>query len=258
MHRLHRAEPLPSNLLDSKADEVGMVELVFRQSRQGVAADIEPQPLQRLGGVAVGNTVEGGQHDIDALEVWQKMCGYLYFPRLTKSTVMEEAIAAGASSREYFGLASGHGENGYLGFSFGKPTTPLMDALVLIDPAHASAYEASATPASVTSAQPQLDSEAIEQSEVGGSAIPGATPVPKPAGSALVRFFGTADLDPVRASLDFSTLMTELVELFVADPRAKVRIKIDIEAEHSDSFPESVVRAVRENARVLGVKSHFD
>lgn len=45
--------------------------------------------------------------DVKALDVWQKSCSYLYLPRLWNSEVLAHAIAAGAASRDFFGLASG-------------------------------------------------------------------------------------------------------------------------------------------------------
>lgn len=196
--------------------------------------------------------------EVVALDVWQKSCCYLYLPRLAKSTVMQDAVAAGATSRDYFGVASGRNESVYLGFSLGRPTTPLLDALLLIEPAHAAAYEAQLAPPPATGPTGAPTSGAVDAPSGAAPSAPlrpTQAPVPQ---SELTRFFGTTSLDPVRASLDFSTLMAELVELFVTDPRATVRIKVDIEVEHAEAFPESVVRAVRENARVLDVKANFD
>ena len=48
-------------------------------------------------------------------------------------------------------------------------------------------------------------------------------------------------------------------ELFSADPRTAVRIRVDIEAEDARGFSETIVRAARENGRQLGMKtSDFD
>lgn len=64
-----------------------------------------------------------------------------------------------------------------------------------------------------------------------------------------------AELDPVRASLDFSRLAEELIGLFSASPGTQVTIKVDIEAKSTEGFGESVVRAAKENGKVLGVRS---
>ncbi|PTA85921.1 hypothetical protein CWM66_28065, partial [Kosakonia sp. H7A] len=109
--------------------------------------------------------------DVAALEVWQKSCSYLYFPRLAKSTVMQTAVAAGAPSRDFFGVASDKSADGYRGFSLGKVTTPFMDALLLIEPSSAAAYEAAQV-----QAQPQPGSEARGSGT--GSSVPAAAGTP--------------------------------------------------------------------------------
>lgn len=45
-----------------------------------------------------------------------------------------------------------------------------------------------------------------------------------------MHYFGTAELDPVKAALQFSKLVPELVELFTANPGTRVQICVDIEA----------------------------
>ena len=206
-----------------------------------------------------------GAVDVPAQEVWQKSCSYLYFPRLAKSTVIQTTIAAGASSRDFFGLASDRVEQGYRGFSLGKVTTPFMDALLLIEPGYAARYEAerdaeAAAAAAGASSDP-------DTSGLGGCGRPPSGPTPGGSGSEgtavpraqPTRYFGTAELDPVKASLEFSKLVSELIELFSTDPRTAVRIRVDIEAEDARGFSETVVRAARENGKQLGMKnSDFD
>jgi len=195
--------------------------------------------------------------DVPAQEVWQKSCSYLYFPRLARSTVMQTAVAAGAPSRDFFGVASDKTADGYRGFSLGKITTPFMDALLLIEPSSAAAYEAAQV-----QTQPQSGAEARD-SGTGGPA-PAATGMPATQETAPgqksqpTRFFGTAEIDPLTASLQFSKLVAELVELFSADSRTNVRIRVDIEAEDARGFSETTVRAAKENGKHLGVKTDFD
>ena len=47
--------------------------------------------------------------------------------------------------------------------------------------------------------------------------------------------------------------MQELVELFSAKHGTKVTIKLDIEASDARGFDETIVRAAKENSRVLGI-----
>lgn len=199
-----------------------------------------------------------GLVDVRALEVWQKFGQYLYFPRLASSRVLQSTIAAGSASRDFFGLAYAKDGENWRGFQFGSPITPILDeTLLLIEPGCAAQYEErTRTPVS-----PQV----VEPASAGGSAI-GSSPdssggaVSDPSTSpAFTRFYGTAELDPVSATLQFSKLAGELVELFSATVGTRVRIKVDIEAEAPTGFSDGIVRAARENSRVLGLKlADFD
>lgn len=192
-----------------------------------------------------------GIKDVKALEVWQKSCSYLYLPRLLNSNVMAHAIAAGAPSRDFFGLASGKDGDRYLGFTLGQATSPFMDVALLIEPGRAVAYEEATRPAA---GDPTADPA--------GARLPaplhpdpvGTRPLPALPGIVLpTHFWASAELDPVDASLKFANIMRELVELFSIRHGTKVTIKVDIDASDARGFDESTVRAARENARVLGI-----
>lgn len=73
--------------------------------------------------------------------MWQQSCQPLYLPRLKDDVVFQITIAAGAESRDFFDLAQGKEEDRYLGFSYGRRTSPIMDSsLLLIEPSAAAAY----------------------------------------------------------------------------------------------------------------------
>lgn len=197
-----------------------------------------------------------GAVDVAALDVWQKSCQYLYFPRLAKSTVMQTTIAAGATSADFFGLAYAKSEDGYQGFSLGKATSPLMDSLLLIEPGHAATIEEGIRAAQAAKAVAALDDKAAASSgsstHESGQPVVGPVVV-TPTASRPTRYFGTAELDPVKASLQFSKLVSELVELFTSHHGTQVRIRVDIEATDSRGFAEGTVRAAKENGKILGM-----
>ncbi len=193
-----------------------------------------------------------GALDVSAQGVWQKSCSYLYFPRLASSKVMQATITAGASSREFFGIATDKLEDNYRGFTLGKNVAIYMDALLLIEPSHAASYEERTRPAP----SPAMGSTAVG---VPGTAQAGQSSTQPTTSKRPTRYFGTVDLDPVKASLQFSKIVAELVELFSGAPGTKVRVRVDIEAEDSRGFQESTVRAAKENGKMLGMKtSEFD
>ena len=197
-----------------------------------------------------------GVVDVKAQEVWEKSCNYLYFPRMAGSGVMQATITDGARSREYFGIASDRRGDDYRGFSLGKSVAVYMDALLLIEPEAAVAYEERTAPA-IRSTQGDGERTASDDSEPAAPVGAPGTPAPNAGTSARrpTRYFGTVELDPVRASLQFSKIASELIALFSAKPTSRVHIKVDIEAEDTQGFDETTVRAAKENGNTLGVKS---
>ena len=68
-------------------------------------------------------------------------------------------------------------------------------------------------------------------------------------------FFGTVELDPVKAKLQFSDVADEVLMLFTQKPGVKIRISVEIEAESSAGFDDGMQRAVRENCNQLKFKN---
>ncbi len=198
---------------------------------------------------------KGGAPEANAAEVWQKTCCYLYLPRLRDDSVYRHAIAAGAPSRDFFGLAQGKDGEHYLGFVFGEHTAPIVDgALLLIEPAAAAAYAEAQKPKSVS---PPTDDSGGDTPAGDGRVTPPVglapmTPPPAaPTASSKRRFYGQVDVDPVRAKFDFASIVDEVVEQFSARPDVRVRVRIEIEAETSERFDDGLQRAVKENCSVL-------
>jgi len=192
-----------------------------------------------------------GVADVKALDVWQKSCSYLYLPRLQNSNVMAHAIAAGAPSRDYFGLASGKDGERYMGFTLGQATSPFMDVALLIEPTAAVVYEEATRPP-----PPVIPPDVPPTGDPEGPGEQDPPPSPTPPTSTMpTHFWASAELDPVSASLKFANIMKELVELFSAKHGTNVVIKVDIEASDARGFDETTVRAAKENSRVLGIPS---
>jgi len=196
-----------------------------------------------------------GVLDMPALDAWQKTCQYLYFPRLAGSSVMQSAIAAGAVSRDFFGLAYGKDDEGYRGFSYGQSTSPILDAsLLLIEPKQAAAYEEKTRPVPVKPVGPSETSSSTATAD-SAETPPPATPRSSPEAARPTRYFASVELDPIKASVEFSKIVSELVELFSATPGTRVTIRVDVEAEDSRGFGESIVRAAKENGNTLRMKT---
>jgi predicted AAA+ superfamily ATPase len=221
---------------------------------------------------------------VGALETWQKTCCYLYLPRLREADTLRATIAAGAFSRDFFGIAYGREEGRFQGFNFAQSTTPILDdALLLIEPKAASAFATKLAEEAAERAAASKEKEAGVAGTGGGSKgeSPGGTSTSTTgtgggsAGSGRVgsggsgtgagnggapsskktMFFGSVELDPIKAKLQFSDVAEEVLMLFTQKPGVRVRISVEIEAESASGFDDGIQRAVRENCDQLKFKN---
>lgn len=204
--------------------------------------------------------------DISALKVWQDSCHYLYLPRLVNSDVFKKAMNQGVESAVFFGYAVGKKDDRYLGFVFGKGgITSLDDTSILIDVEIAAAYQAKIH---------QEQSDAAKHSEIGLGAAggtgstatqggqrtggkssgPGQIPIPTPQ-PLKKQFYATVKLDPVKAKMDFATIVDEVVQQFTSQIGVDVEISVEIQAKGANGFDESLQRSVKENCNVLRFKN---
>ncbi|MBP9218071.1 MAG: ATP-binding protein [Sterolibacterium sp.] len=197
--------------------------------------------------------------EANALNVWQQSCQQLYLPRLKDDTVFQRTLATGAESVDFFGLAQSKEEGRYLGFTFGKRTSPILDqSLLLIEPVTAATYLASRT-------ENQPTTQTTEQNATGATGENTSSTVEEPVGptsvgspnsqSANKQFYGSIELDPIRAKQQFADLVDEVVQQFTIRPGVKVRIAIEIQAESSTGFDDGLQRTVKENCNVLRFKN---
>ena len=205
-----------------------------------------------------------GVTEVSALKVWQDSCQYLYLPRLLNSDVFVQAVTAGCASRDGFGYAAGKDGDRWLGFSFGHSALVTMDAdTVLISQAAAIEY------------QQKLDAEQRERvaqqavpanvgSGVPGTPLPGQRPVASKseattAATAAValpnRFFGLVEVDATTATMDFSTIVNEVIQHFAAQSGVDVTVTVEIEARTRDGFEAGLQRTIKENCGVLKFRS---
>lgn len=196
-----------------------------------------------------------GITDVNCLKVFQDTCHYLYLPRLVNDQVYRNAIGLGLDSEDFFGFASGKDDDRYLGFRFGNGGIPTLDeACVLIDKDAAVAYREKTKPAP---APDPTGGNAVPSSVGGGSPatplrpIPGGAVTPEIQTTIKKQFYGNIDLDPVKAKIEFATIVDEVVQQFTAKLGVEVSISIEIQAKSKNGFDESLQRTVKENCNVL-------
>ena len=203
--------------------------------------------------------------DISALQVYRDICQYLYLPRLLNEQVYKDAIVNGLENEDFFGFASGKDGDQYLGFCFGNGGLPYVDdTALLIEKDTALIYREKIKPA------PELETTNQPDDNIGGytntdiDLVPTATPqstLPVSAGALSEptaikkQFYGSIDLDPVKAKMDFATIVDEVVQQFTAKLGIEVTISVEIQAKSQDGFDESLQRTIKENCNVLGFKN---
>jgi predicted AAA+ superfamily ATPase len=211
-----------------------------------------------------------GVTEVSALKVWQDSCQYLYLPRLMNSDVLVQAVTAGCASRDGFGYAAAKVGERWLGFVFGESAMVTMDSDSLLI-SHDAAMQH----------QQRLDEEQraraaanLASASAGGNApLAGADVAPQravgqglahvrqdatastPAVALPNRFFGTVEVDAPTATMDFSTIVNEVIQHFAAQSGVDVTVTVEIEARTKQGFDAGLQRAVKENCGVLKFRS---
>ena len=128
----------------------------------------------------------------------------------------------------------------------------LDDALLLIEPKTAEAYAAKVA---AEKAALQPDSP---YPPAGGAPVKLAQQEKSDAPTVKLgakiqkkRFYGTAELDPVKTKLEFAQVVDEVLQQFTTKHDVEVRISVEIQADSSAGFDDGTERAVRENCKVL-------
>lgn len=204
-----------------------------------------------------------GVPDVNSLKVYQDTCHYLYLPRLINDQVYRNAIGQGLDSEDFFGFASGKDGDAYLGFRFGNGGIPTLDdACVLIDKDAAADYREKTKPIpQPTPATEPTGVNPVPPSVPGGSPapppqpIPGGAPTPTIQTAIKKQFYGNIELDPVKAKMDFATIVDEVVQQFTAKLGVEVSISVEIQARSKDGFDEVLQRTIKENCNVLRFSS---
>ncbi|MBF0138066.1 MAG: DUF499 domain-containing protein [Magnetococcales bacterium] len=213
-----------------------------------------------------------GVTEVSVLKVWQDTCNYSYLPRLVDIDVFKAVVAKGVESRDFFGYAAGHEEGRYPGFLFGTPGAISLDeSAILIERETANKYQEilhreqeadrqnGQTRSGPADDQPGSPPAQGEPGHPPAQGEPGHPPAQGEPGHlptrqtiAKKRFYGTVHLDPIKAKMNFATIVDEVIQPFTAKPGVKVEITIDIQAAGPNGFDEALQRTIRENCHVLG------
>ena len=193
---------------------------------------------------------------ISLKRVWECLATYLYLSRLRDSDVLLDTVREGIKTKA-FGYANSIDDTGqYSGLQFGSidGSIYLEEPSVLVKPdVAAKQFEADAAQQSETeSPPPDFDGKEDQQSYgASGEQTEGAGTGVTPPQAASKRFYGTVNLNPIRAARDAQQVIEEVIQHLTGLPNADVKITMDIEANVSDGVPDDVVRTVTENCQTL-------
>ncbi len=197
---------------------------------------------------------------ISAQRVWEDMLKYLYMPRLRDRLVFDRAIETGALSRDFFGIAMGTDGARYSGFQFGSPLVHVGEGLLLIEPAHAAELVTQyrthpptaeapvpvpGTPRSSRSPTGSRPATSASAGNIGASVHETSQPQ-------FTRFHGSVFVPAASARLQFQTLDEEILDLLRQDPRAEIRITVEVDVSFPDGADPKLKSDVTANATSLG------
>lgn len=227
----------------SLAERVGK-----RLKTDGDLADVHAMTSARMAINQVPTVWASGHMSVG--ELWGLYTDYPYMPRLTARGVLTDGLTQSTTltwERDGVALAERYDEAAgrYLGLWLPgeSPAPQPTDHWLVVKP-------------EVAVEQRRL--EALERPEepdvtvippVSPGPGPDVTP-PSPAEELMTRYFATAQLDPIRYTLDFRQIADEVL-VHLAKPGRKVTVRVEIEAEDPAGFDESTIRTVKENATVL-------
>jgi len=172
---------------------------------------------------------------------------YLYLPRLKYQGTLEQAILAGAASRDFFGTAYGQHDGKFDGFKFGEAIVQVDDTLLLIDPEVAKKYVVEATPSPEPGPTPPVPRPV--------SPGPGPETGPGPELKGPITFIGTAEVNAAASKMRLVQIAEEIISVLTSDPQAHVKVTLEITAEYPKGVSDQIKRAVSENATSLGFKN---
>ena len=196
------------------------------------------------------NLLWKGEDHISLKRVWECLATYLYMSRLSNSDVLLGAVSEGIRTRE-FGYANNVEDNGrYAGLQFESVTGAIYldDQCVLVKP------DVAAKQRLAESNAPPYTPDPVPPVPPGPG--PGGGTTPGPGGtqtpSRPKRFYGSVNLNPVRASRDAQDVIDEVVQHLAGQSNSNVTVTIDIQATFGDGVPEDLERILTENCRTLG------
>lgn len=201
--------------------------------------------------------------DIAVKKLWEYLCTYCYLPRLANYSVLEDAIAKGVHSTEFFGIAAGYTGERYLDLKLNETVFSINQSDLLVKPSVAMKQimeerkpdvpGGSSMPDSNGGSGSVGDSQGGQgQPQTGGTS--GQTGGSGAAAPKNTRFFMSAKLDNTRVNKNVNDYLTEVIQHLMGVDGANVELTLEVSVTAPDGIPATTVRTVSENCRTLKIQ----
>ena len=203
-----------------------------------------------------------GNSDVPTRRIFNDFASYLYLPRLVDERTLKATIEQGIMSEDFFAYAQGKETGKYLGLTLGgHASVGINEVSLLVESNAAKAVKAAAIPAGAPlhAGLPTASQGAI------GPGIATTTRTQPMTGSATstqtrqpelkTRFFAIKDLNTLRASKEFHTILEEVILRLTERHTTSVAVTLEIHATDDSGFEEALQRTLTENCRTLAFKA---
>lgn len=196
-------------------------------------------------------------------QLWTQLCSYCYLPRLVSFDVLASTISEGASSSDFFGIASGEEEGRYINLTLGDARPMVYESDVLVRPDVArSQIDKDRAKLSSSADKDEGTTEGVGSngaSGVGNEVGAGTTSIHSDGVSEVqpVEFLMDKQLDPVRVNHDVQLILEEVVSHLEREG-ANIELTLHVEAYTDGGFDVPLVRMVSENCKTLGAVFEFN
>jgi predicted AAA+ superfamily ATPase len=193
---------------------------------------------------------QGADH-LGTKALWGYFATYLYLPRLADRRLLEQAIRSAISTLTPgpFAYAEAYDEekSQYLGLhATGAGGVPIVfDDRALV-------VKAEAAERQLARQKPPTPPDGPDQ-PTPPDPTPPEHPGQPPETTVRKRFFASVDLNEARAVRQLGDIKQEVLD-HLARPGAKVKLRLEIEAESTAGFDDDAYRVVTENCRTLNIR----
>lgn len=207
-------------------------------------------------------------NEIAIKKLWEYLCTYCYLPRLASYSVLEDAIAKGIHSTEFFGIAAGYTGERYIDIKLNEAVFSINQSDLLIKPAVAMKQIMEERKSSVPDGS-VIPDNSLPTGGSGGSGIGGQGVQPQVDGMPgqtdgdtglqtapkNTRFFMSARLDNTRVNKNVNDYLTEVIQHLMTVAGADVELTLEVSVSAPNGIPSSTVRTVSENCRTLKIQN---